>query len=196
MVTNAFFFLVQQSQEIKRNMGVLEETPLIHENCGSNNTKRKWDQHWLMMILTIQEKGRFIKLQINSILVRVRVKIYAFINLLLIFVSNIVATSGLVIRRNSWQNPKINVIGPNLVSQLQSLSNHQNVVSLCLFKYVHDNCSNELSMLQPRLHEYKRNTRLVVMSHNFIIEISNCNRVLYETQFLLMEFSSDFLLGF
>ncbi|CAE1275264.1 unnamed protein product [Acanthosepion pharaonis] len=54
-----------------------------------------------------------------------------------------------------------NVIGPDLASRLQSLSHRRAIASLCLFyKYFHGNCSDELHLLVPKLHEFKRATRL------------------------------------
>lgn len=72
----------------------------------------------------------------------------------------------------------------DLASRLQSLSHRRDVVSLCLFyKYFCGNCSDVLSSLVPRLHEFKRTTKLTTRSHRFTVEITRCSRMFYSNNF-------------
>ncbi len=78
-----------------------------------------------------------------------------------------------------------NLIGPDLASRLQSLSHRRAVASLCLFyKYFHGNCSDELLSLVPRLHEFKRPTRLASRSHPYTVETFKCSRLFYSNSFI------------
>lgn len=66
-----------------------------------------------------------------------------------------------------------------------SLSHYRNVFSLhFVYKYFYGNCSDELSSLISRPHEFKRGTRLSIRSHNFCVETARWNRKFYSISLL------------
>ncbi|CAE1293373.1 unnamed protein product [Acanthosepion pharaonis] len=72
-----------------------------------------------------------------------------------------------------------------LESLLFSLSHRRAVASLCPFyKYFHGNCSDEVFSLVPRLHEFKRSSRLASRSHPFTVETVKCSRFFYTNSFM------------
>ena len=82
------------------------------------------------------------------------------------------------------QRRKTNIVGPDLSSNLQSLSHRRNVASLSLFyKYFHGSCSNELKSLTPILKSFNRVTRYSANSHPFTVQLPFCNRQFYLTSF-------------
>ena len=91
--------------------------------------------------------------------------------------------------RKSLDNPIlqrriVNIVGPDLCSNLQSLSHRRNVASLSLFyKYFHGCCSDELKSLTPALKSFKRVTRFSASAHPFTLQLPSCNKHFYSTSF-------------
>ena len=71
----------------------------------------------------------------------------------------------------------VNIIGPDLSCNLQSLSHRHNIASLSLFyKYFNGHCSKELFSLVPPVKLLKRQTRLASRSHQYIVDIPQCKK--------------------
>ena len=78
----------------------------------------------------------------------------------------------------------VNIVGPDLCSNLQSLSHRRDVASLSLFyKYFHGCCSDELKSLIPALKSFKRVTRFSASAHPFTVQLPSCNKRFYSTSF-------------
>ena len=77
-----------------------------------------------------------------------------------------------------------NLIGPDLSSELQSLSHRRNVASLSLFyKYLNGHCSQELSALVPSLRKSTKNTRAFKSQHKYTVTIPRYRSTTYQKSF-------------
>ena len=82
------------------------------------------------------------------------------------------------------QNRIINIIGPELASDLQSLSHRRNVASLSLFyRYFHGRCSNELHELVPPPKTFFRVTRHSSQAHPYCVKVPCCKKGIYYSSF-------------
>ena len=78
----------------------------------------------------------------------------------------------------------LNLVGPDLCSNLQPLSHRRNVASLSLFyKYFHGHCSDDLKELTPSLKTFSRTTRLSSAANPLTIQIPNFHKTFYSSSF-------------
>ena len=78
----------------------------------------------------------------------------------------------------------INLIGPNLLLTLHSLSHRRNVASLFLFyKYLYGFCSDELKSLPPAIKTFNCVTRYSTNAHHMTVQLPSCNKLFYSSSF-------------
>ena len=68
------------------------------------------------------------------------------------------------------QRRVVNIVGPDLCSNLQSLSHRRS-------------CSDELKSLTPALKPFKRVPRFSASAHPFTVQLPSCNKHFYSTSF-------------
>ena len=78
----------------------------------------------------------------------------------------------------------LNLVGPDVCSNLQSLCHRRNVASLSLFyKYFHGYCSDDLKERTPSLKIFSRTTRFSSAAHPLTVQIPNSHKNLYSSSF-------------
>ena len=82
------------------------------------------------------------------------------------------------------QKRLVNLVGPDLCTNLHPLSHRRNVASLSLFyKYFYGQCSSDLHQLTPSLKSFSRNTRLSTNSHHLTVQLPTCHKNFYSSSF-------------